>query len=375
MQASQLSNIVSLFILYGFKKAKLLAQVIFIIISIGDVNLYKIALNLDTKATKHDSKEKSIRRLLDVSICAKIYAKLIDKLFNINSTNYEFAMDRTNWKLGKTSLNLLILSFNWHGIAIPIYWVFLDNKGGNSNSTQRKDLIIWFISQYGANKILNLYADREFPSMDFIKFLLEGNVNFIFRIKDNILASDTVKKHFTLKKLKRLFRDLANGNYKAETHIRKILDNRVFLSAKRNNDGELIVLISNQHHKDPFELYAHRWHIECMFNKMKTKGFNLENTHITKPNRLVTLVTIVSLAYCYSCFLGESRNNIKPIKIKIINKIEVKSASVFKYGFSLLQHILVCANRDKIIFKQLIDLLTGKVCKPSKKLLILMLNF
>ena len=253
--------------------------------------------------------------------------------------------------------------------------MFLDNKGGNSNSTQRKDLITWFISQYGANKILNLYADREFPSMDFIKFLLAEKVNFIFRIKDNILASDTVKKRLTLKSLKRLFRDLANGNYKAEDHIRKILDNRIFLSAKRNQDGELIVLISNQYHKDPFELYAHRWHIECMFNKMKTKGFNLENTHVIKPNRLVTLFSIVSLAYCYSCFLGEMRNNIKPIKTKIINKIEIKSASVFKYGFLLLQYVLVCANRDKNIFKYLIDLLTGKVSKPHKKLMILMLNF
>jgi hypothetical protein len=377
MQASQLKDIVSLFKTTGFKNSKLLAQIIFIIISIGHIGLYKIACNINSKAKKHDSKERSIRRLLDKSICAEIYAKFIDMIFKFSSNTYEFAIDRTNWKLGKTAVNLFILSFNWCGVAIPLYWTFLDNKGGNSDSDDRKSLISWFIKLYSANRILNLFADREFPSIEFIRFLLTEKVNFIFRIKDNILATDNVKGKLNTKKLSRLFRELNNGNYKAEQHIRRLLDNRVFVSAKRNMNGELIVLVSNQFHKDPFALYAHRWHIECMFNKMKTKGFNLESTHITKGNRIVTLFTIISLSYCYCCFIGKLKNSIKPIKEKFINNVKCKTQSIFRCGFDMMQHLITLAFTcgEQIVRRQLFELLMGKPIKSNSKIQNIMLNF
>lgn len=377
MQASQLKEIVSLFKSCGFKNVKILVQVIFIITSIGHIGLSKIACKINSKANKHDSKERSIRRLLDKPICAEIYANFINLIFKFSSTSFEFAMDRTNWKLGKTAINLFILSFNWRGVAIPLYWMFLNNKGGNSDSEDRKSLISWFIKLYGASKILNLFADREFPSIDFIKYLLAEKVNFIFRIKDNILATDNVKGHLSTKKLSRLFRELNNGNYKAEQHIRKLLDNRVFVSAKRNMDGQLIVLISNQFHPDPFALYAHRWHIECMFNKMKTKGFNLESSHITKANRIVTLFAIIALAYCYCCYIGELKNSIKPIKEKFINHVKYKTQSIFRAGFDIMQHIIdIAFSYGGAIFRhQLFDLLMGKPIKLNSRIKNILLNF
>ncbi len=61
-----------------------------------------------------------------------MFAKAIFKLFSFK--DIELIMDRTNWKFGKTSINFLVLSVNWKNLAIPIYWIMLDNKGGNSNS-------------------------------------------------------------------------------------------------------------------------------------------------------------------------------------------------------------------------------------------------
>jgi hypothetical protein len=341
MQDNQLDSIITLFKQTGFKSTKILVSVIFVIIVIGNVSLYQIALHLVGHGNKHDSKERAIRRLLDRNICHKLYAKLVDTLLGFSCNHsLEFAMDRTNWKLGKKSINLLVLSFNWHNIAIPIYWVFLDNKGGNSNSDDRKTLIDWYITQYGTDGIFNLYADREFPSAEFLKYLLNKKVNFVFRIKDNILAGDAQKKHYTQKTLKRLFKDLANGAHKAESKIRKLLDNRLFISAKRNTKGELIVLVSNKYHKDPFELYSHRWNIEVMFNKFKTAGFNMENTHIIDATRIITLFIIISLSYVYSCYIGNMRAEIKPIRQKLIRSTQVNSVSMFRYGFDLIKHII-----------------------------------
>lgn len=376
MQASQLNQIVSLFKVCGFKSAKLLAQTIFIIISIGNIGLYKIACRINSKATKHDSKERSLRRLLDRAIGAEIYANFIDMLFHFSNDCFEFAIDRTNWKLGKTAINLFVLSFNWHGIAIPLHWMFLDNNGGNSNISQRIALLSWFLQHYKARNILNLFADREFPSIEFLRFLLEQKVNFIFRIKDNVIASDRVKGKLTRKKLSRLFRDLANGNFTSESTIRKLLDNRLFVSAKRNTNGELIVLASNQFHQDLFTLYGHRWNIECLFNKAKTKGFNMEDSHVTKPHRVVTLFTLVAIAYAYCCFIGELKHSIKPIKDKYLKGTRQKSKSIFRAGLDVIQHIIALAAYSyKAIFSQLIKAMQGKPLKRNYMLYNIMLNF
>lgn len=376
MQDNQLESIITLFKQAGFKSAKILVSVIFAIIVISNISLYQIALQLTGHGNKHDSKERAIRRLLDSNISCKLYVQLVDALLQFSTNSFELCMDRTNWKLGKTSINILVLSLNWNNIAIPIYWVFLDNKGGNSNSDDRKKLIDWFIIQFGVEHIINLYADREFPSTEFLKYLLDNKVNFILRIKDNILASDLVKKHHTQKTLKRLFRDLANGNYKSETKIRKLLDNRLFVATKRNTKGELIVLVSNKYHADPFLFYARRWNIEILFNKFKTKGFNMENTHITKSNRITNLFAIISLAYVYSCYIGNMRHQIKPIKQKLINQTVINSVSIFRYGLDLIKHVIAIALfSTKTVLKELIQILQGKPIKPSSSLNKLMLTF
>ena len=45
-------------------------------------------------------------------------------------------MDRTNWKWGKSDIDILTLAIAYKGIAIPIYWELLD-KRGNSDTQER----------------------------------------------------------------------------------------------------------------------------------------------------------------------------------------------------------------------------------------------
>ncbi len=214
----------------------------------------------------------------------------------------------------------------------------LNNKGGNSNSEQRIELVKWFTSNFDKSQILCIYADREFPSIDFITWLLarEQGINFIFRCKSSVTASDGSKRV----SLTKLHHNLCNmpNKAKVDSHIRRIFGNRLYISARLNNANELVVLVSNQYHQDPFALYARRWKIENMFGKFKIKGFNLESTHLTKYNRLSSLFTLIASAYCYSCKIGSIANSIKPIKIKKLKRSntiqETSEFSLFNYGFT-----------------------------------------
>ena len=47
--------------------------------------------------------------------------------------------------------------------------------------------------------------------------------------------------------------------------------------------------------------YRKRWGIESLFGDCKTRGLNLEDTHITDPTKLDALMGIVALAIARAC--------------------------------------------------------------------------
>lgn len=87
----------------------------------------------------------------------------------------EIPLDRTNWQRGEIDINYFMLSVLWNGVAIPLYWQLLDNNGGSSNNEQRIGMIKWIIDVFGADKVKMVYADREFPSYEFLDYLIHDS--------------------------------------------------------------------------------------------------------------------------------------------------------------------------------------------------------
>ena len=325
------------------ERALLIANIVLLLVSGSKISLYQLGISIKNKySTKLKSAEQKVRRLLEnFPITSKTYAKAVVALFAVNSV--ELIIDRTNWMFGVTDINFLVLSLRWHNISIPIYWIMLNNNGGNSNSDQRIELVEWFVINFKTIIIENIYADREFPSIKFISWLIhkERNLNFIFRSKGSLHASDGNKKISLSKLYNRLLH--AQHKVKIEQRIRRIFGNRLYISARINDCGEFMFLVSNKIHSDPFSLYARRWNIETMFGNFKTKSFNLESTHITQYHRLSALFMLMAISYCYCCKLGYIANNIKPIPKKKIKqpdgtKVIRPEFTFFKYGFYLLKN-------------------------------------
>lgn len=359
------------------EKAFTIANLVTLLISGSKISLYQLGLKTTKSEIKLKSKEQKIRRLLDkFPITSKIYAKAVLSLFCINS-RIELIIDRTNWKFGKIYINYLVLSIRYTNVAIPIYWMMLNNKGGNSSSEQRIELVKWFITNFSHITIDNIYADREFPSIKFISWLLheDKNINFVFRTKSSIKASDGHKKVALAKLYNKL--QSQQHKHKVERLIRRIFGNRLYISARINDKNEFMFLVSNQYHKDPFSLYARRWSIETMFGNFKTKSFDLESTHITNYQRLSSLFMLMAISYCYCVKIGYMAHKINPIPDKKIKKTDGTKVirpefTLFKYGFYLLKNF--CDNflcDSAIIARQLYQILNyPPETKVSKRLRI-----
>ena len=70
--------------------------------------------------------------------------------------------------------------------------------------------------------------------------------------------------------------------------------------AKRLPDGEFLILATNGPAAAALNTYRKRWQIECLFGDSKTRGLNMEDTRITDPDKLSTLLVIVTLAITWA---------------------------------------------------------------------------
>ena len=90
--------------------------------------------------------------------------------------------NKLNPRRGKLDINILMLAIVYRGIAIPIVWTLL-NKRGNSDTKERIALIRRFISIFGKDRIVNVFADREFIGEKWFTWLIENDINFFIRVK------------------------------------------------------------------------------------------------------------------------------------------------------------------------------------------------
>ena len=77
-------------------------------------------------SAKIESNYRRIQRLFKEQVIDyRVTAQLLSTILPTNDEKWVLTMDRTNWKLEKSNVNLLVLGVAYKGIAIPLLWKFL----------------------------------------------------------------------------------------------------------------------------------------------------------------------------------------------------------------------------------------------------------
>ena len=172
-----------------------------------------------------------------------------------------------------------------------------------------------------------MLGDREFCGKEWIIWLRKKEIPFIIRLSEKkTKIADNNDDFITAHDL---FSDLKRGRKHFLNYclIGKNDSFKACISALRTHKNELVVVIHSDDIKDPLNSYKKRWKIESMFRSMKTGGFNLENTHVCDPKRLLTLICIVAIAFCFSLKAG------RLVADKSKSKLKNNGYSVAVYDF------------------------------------------
>lgn len=324
---------------FNLARLKLICLFIDALCKVKTINYDRLATAFVTKSDKNSSYRRIQRFMSNCNFSLEIVAKMIFKLLPIEGKRI-LIIDRTNWKFGKSNINIFMLGVSYKNVAFPIMFKML-NKRGNSSCEERIELIRKYIDWFGSESIDCILADREFVGEKWINFLNLEDIRYYIRIRNNF-------KVFLPEKNKEvpvnwLFNALKSKQVAHYPKIVKLNGESVYLSGTkiitREKGVELLILISFNRPKECFEYYRLRWQIETLFKSLKSSGFNIEDTHVTALERLDKLIMLIMIAFTWCYLIGDFIDDtLKEIKIKTHGR---RAISVIKYGLDYISKCLL----------------------------------
>lgn len=314
------------------------------------VNLVDLSIGFKSKVKKESNYKRLQRFLREFDLDYYDLAKLVIEMMEIPEP-WVLSVDRTQWQFGRKVFNILTIGIVHQGVAFPLLWWMLDKKG-NSNTTERIDLLREFIDLFNEYQIDYLSADREFLGHDWLKYLLsQPMMSFRIRIRETELLGDGQNQLST----RIVFSHLQIGQKSLLRKTRILWGHRVYVGALRLQDNSLLTIIAPSYCHSLVDDYAQRWGIETLFGIFKSRGFNLEDTHLVNSERLSRLFALLTIALCWAYRTGEWLSQAKPILIKAHGR---KAKSIFRYGFDHLRSIFLNLDEYETDFLQSLQFLS-----------------
>ena len=339
----------------SWNKARInfLAKFLVALLQVKTVSLVQIASVMSGRATADSHYKRCQRFLRFFDLQFADIAALVLNWLGIPSP-FVISIDRTDWYLGQTPLNILMLSVVYDGLAFPLLWVVLEKKGC-SDTAERIALLESYQRLFGKDSLEFVTADREFIGTTWFAYLCKEKIPLRIRIRENLLVTTANGRRSVA--VRNLFR-----TQKAELGVllkgrRRVLGEDLFLMGMRKATGDYVIVASNEASQRVLSDYAKRWKIETLFGCLKSRGFCLEATHVTQKERLEKLVALLALAFCWAFLTGQWLTRRQPLKVKSHDRL---AKSLFRCGFDHLRHIVcnLSDRRQKIAWHQVIQLLS-----------------
>lgn len=324
-----------------------LVWLVILVIRLGTACLWRLAAHVDSPAMKGSVYRRFVRFFQYVRLDQAPLARLIVHLTGLADKPWELALDRTNWQFGARHINILMLGIVHNGVCVPLLWSMLD-KAGNSNTNERTCLMHRLRGIFPDQKILCLTGDREFIGNEWIGWLKENGIPFVLRLKDNMHVWNDDHVPVPLSRmaqgLKKEQRMILKGSWRLGQNLDPGAP-AARIVIMRLETGELLILFASCRLQSALARYRRRWRIETLFSCLKSRGLGLEDTHMTNPEKLSTLLAVLAIAFCLTFKAGLWAVRIKPQTVKSHG---FPTRAIFAMGLDVLRKIFATANPEQI---------------------------
>jgi hypothetical protein len=310
------------------------------------VNLKQLGLAMNDNVAD-ESNIKRLQRLID-----EVTLKALDKRHFVlmGRQKVRISLDRTEWDFGSLTNNLLTAAVETNGLAVPVHSKDL-GKCGSSSDDERIKAVDATLEVIPAASIEVLTADREFPSARFLSHLEAKSIAFAVRIKgDAVIECGDERKSaaqwFTAYQRKRLRAAVVYG-VRVNVCGRRLRD--------KNGQKQFLIVVTNLEPDVGFALYKTRWKIETLFGALKSRGFNLEGTRVTRSHRLENLVLLLGVVLLWALRVGLFVFETIGVRCR---KDGMPLYSLFRLGLDFLRRLFFSSKPDVRVWDKVIRVLS-----------------
>ena len=325
-----------------------LVWLVALIIQTGTVSLWRLAGHVDTRSQTLSVHRRFERFFQYVRLDDGCVARLLIHIMGLQDKPWHLALDRTNWKFGRCHINILMLGVVHEKVCIPLFWVLLD-KAGNSNARERTDLMERLNKAFPDQPIASLSGDREFIGERWMSWLEIQGIPFVLRLKENMHVWNEnhvpVKLSVHAVRLGKRQSRILKGTWYLGRDTSKTTT-PIKIAMMRLKTGEMLVVATSRIRiKTALPIYRNRWGIETLFSALKTRGLGLEDTHMTAPHKLATLMSVLAIAFCLAYKTGLWVARIKPPRHKSHGRLQ---RSLFALGLNAFRKAIVKMSKLEI---------------------------
>ena len=342
----------------GWHRARMTFMARFVLCSLQltTTNLRRIAVSLKAGVEERSNYRRIRRFLADYDVDYGALSRLLVRLVP-QDPPYVLVLDRTEWHFGSTPVNVLMIGIAHRGIAFPIAWTALP-KGGGSGSEEQIEVLEAALCALDASDVEALTADREFISVPWLKRLQAASIPFVIRLRSDrrlylgedgpSLSAKMYARGCPIGTSRALGSRTLEGTGEAHVSV-QILVRRIGSDTAPLKDRFLVLATSGVDPERGPTLYRRRWEVETLFAALKSRGFDLEATHLTAPSRIRRLIGLLAIAFAWSHLVGEKRAEQQgPPPMKAHGR---RNRSLFRYGLDRLQGILTTLERQRTAFE------------------------
>ena len=251
-----------------------MARFVLSALKLTTTNLRRIAVALKA-GVKERSNYRRIRRFLaeydvDYADLAALLIRLVPQ-----DPPYVLATGRTEWHVGQTPVNVLMIGIAHRGIAFPIAWTALPKAGG-SGSEEQIEVLEAALSALDASDVEALTADREFISVPWMKRLQAASIPFVIRLRSDrrlrlgedgpALPAKMYARGLSIGESRVVGPRRLDGAEETSVAVR-VLVRRIGSDAKPLKDRFLVLATSGLDPARGPALYRRRWEVETLLRR------------------------------------------------------------------------------------------------------------
>ncbi len=232
----------------------------------------------------------------------------------------------------------LMVSVVYKGRALPIAWTVVKGNKGHLPEEVHIDLVQQVKRFVPEQAEVVFLGDGEFDGVNLQKVIKDYNWKYVFRTAENI---------------KIFWNDYEfNCNFLSFIiDINELIGVPDVLFTNEKYGPVMIICWWKEKYKNPLYLvtnmdsaeeacnfYLKRFKIETFFSDQKSRGFNIDKSHLSEPDRLSRLLIAACLAYIWIVYLGALC--MRDGWTKIIHRTHRCDLSLFQLGLRFLDHCL-----------------------------------